>query len=186
MKTADALLVVRRFDQTVDDAFGRLRGVPAADRFFYALSELADFSLLWFVAAAAKSLNSDDEIRDLTRFAALITAESVIVNGGIKSLFQRTRPEHNGPRPHRLRQPRTTSFPSGHASAAFTAAALLSEGSSAAPLWYGLATVVAMSRIHVKIHHASDVVAGAAIGVGLGAVATRVWPRAEWLRSPRG
>ena len=41
-----------------------------------------------------------------------------------------------------------------------------------------LAGVVASSRVYVKIHHASDVVAGAAIGVGLAAVARRVWPQA--------
>jgi membrane-associated phospholipid phosphatase len=29
----------------------------------------------------------------------------------------------------------------------------------------------------VKMHHASDVIAGAAIGVGLAAIARRVWPK---------
>jgi membrane-associated phospholipid phosphatase len=186
VRAAETILAVRRFDQTVDTAFGRIRGIPTADRFFYAVSELADFSLLWYIAATAKSLSSDDEVRDLARFSVLITTESALVNGGVKSFFQRTRPQHDGPRPHKLRQPLTTSFPSGHASAAFTAAALLSEGSSAWPVWYGLATVVALSRVHVKIHHASDVVAGAVLGAALGVIARRIWPRAEWLRPRRG
>ena len=60
--------------------------------------------------------------------------------------------------------PLTSSFPSGHASAAFCAAGLLSEGSRLEPAYYALAAVVAASRVHVKIHHASDVVAGAAVG----------------------
>jgi len=37
--------------------------------------------------------------------------------------------------------------------------------------------VVSTSRAYVKIHHASDVVAGAAIGIGLGVLARRLWPR---------
>jgi hypothetical protein len=60
---------------------------------------------------------------------------------------------HEGDRPHSLRQPLTSSFPSGHASAAFVAAALLSDRRPLPEkaLWYGLAGVVASSRVHVKI-----------------------------------
>jgi membrane-associated phospholipid phosphatase len=36
--------------------------------------------------------------------------------------------------------------------------------------------VVALSRIHTKIHHASDVVGGIAIGLVLGQVARRIVP----------
>ena len=58
---------------------------------------------------------------------------------------------------------------------AFCAAALLSDGDERwAPVYYGLALVVAWSRVHVNIHHASDVVAGMAIGALLGEVSTRI------------
>ena len=81
------------------------------------------------------------------------------------------------PNAYHLRRPLTSSFPSGHASAAFTAASLLSEGSSSWPLYYGLANLVAVSRVYVKIHHASDVVGGVVIGIVLGRAARRLWPR---------
>jgi undecaprenyl-diphosphatase len=70
----------------------------------------------------------------------------------------------------------SSSFPSGHASAAFTAAGILAEDSRAWPLWYLLAGLVASSRVHVKIHHASDVVGGAVLGIALGRMARRAWP----------
>jgi undecaprenyl-diphosphatase len=35
---------------------------------------------------------------------------------------------------------------------------------------------VALSRVHVRIHHASDVVGGVAVGVALGALAKKAWP----------
>jgi undecaprenyl-diphosphatase len=168
---------VARFDEAVDELFDHLRGRPPLDRFFYATSELADFSLLWHLVGSARALGADDPVRDFARFSLLIGAESVLVNGGVKSLFGRRRPVHEGERPHRLRQPLTSSFPSGHASAAMVAAALLSEGSRAAPLWYAAAGLVASSRVYVRIHHASDVLAGAALGVALGAAARRLWPR---------
>jgi undecaprenyl-diphosphatase len=46
----------------------------------------------------------------------------------------------------------------------------------AAPLYYGLAAIVATSRVHVKVHHASDVVAGAVIGIAYAEVVRRLWP----------
>jgi membrane-associated phospholipid phosphatase len=82
--------------------------------------------------------------------------------------------------PERLgvRRPVTSSFPSGHASSAVFAATLLSEGHTRrAPLWFALAGVVAASRPYAKLHHTSDVVAGAATGLTLALVARRLWPR---------
>ena len=94
--------------------------------------------------------------------------ESALTNGAVKSLFRRIRPAdyadidfHHG-----LRRPVTSSFPSGHATAAFCAAVLLGGG----PGWYGAAAAVAATRVYVRLHHASDVVAGAAFGVALGLV----------------
>ncbi len=152
-----------------------VRGRPLADRVAYSLSELGNFSLIWYALAAAKASRSDEPIRDLARFAAIIGAEFALVNGGIKALFNRERPATDDDHPHELRNPSTSSFPSGHATSAFTAAALLSEGSRSGPVYYSLATAVAASRVYVRLHHASDVVGGIAIGIGLGAVARRVW-----------
>src|SRR3546814_6453657 len=116
--------------------------------------------------------------RSAGRLAASLGVESDRVNVGVKRLFRRHRPvwEEDRPRPDRLRTPRTSSFPSGHASSAFTAAGVLSHGDPLWPVYYGVAIVVASSRVYVKIHHASDVVAGAALGVGLAALARRALP----------
>ena len=114
--------------------------------------------------------------REAARLALALAAESALVNGAVKSLFNWERPLHEDDRPHNLRQPLTSSFPSGHASAAFMAATLLAERSRVKPLWYGLAGVVAASRIHVRIHHASDVVVGAGIGLALGRLIRRAVP----------
>jgi len=161
----------------LDDAFDRawegLRGHPVADRIFYTASQLGDFSLLWHLLGVTRGLASDDGIREAARLSAALAIESVLVNGAVKSLFLRERPAHSDERPHHLRQPLTSSFPSGHASAAFMAATLLAERTRMKPLWYALAGVVAASRVHTRIHHASDVVAGAALGLTLGRVARK-------------
>ena len=90
--------------------------------------------------------------------------------------MRRARPTGHHLRPHRLRRPRTSSFPSGHATSGFLAASLLAEDSATPLTWYALAGVVAASRVHVRIHHASDVVAGAVMGVAAGRLVRRRWP----------
>ena len=173
---------VRRFDDRVDRAFDHLRGNPVADRVFYGASALGDHSLIWVMLAAARGLRSGSSdgglhLRAAVRAVAGLGVESALVNQGIKNLFRRSRPLATTPRPLSLRKPRSSSFPSGHATSAFCAAGLLADGDPAfAPAYYAIATIVAASRIHVRIHHASDVVAGIPIGIALGWVGRRLHP----------
>ncbi|HEX7168524.1 MAG TPA: phosphatase PAP2 family protein [Acidimicrobiales bacterium] len=164
------------FDRAVDEAFDRLRGRPGFDRLFYAASELGDHGLIWLMFGALRGLRSEHDWHAAVRLGLGVGAESAIVNLGIKSLFRRRRPAFEGIRPHRLRKPRTSSFPSGHATSAFTAAGLLSENDDLWPLYYAVAVLVAASRVYVRIHHASDVVAGVAVGVALGRLGRKLFP----------
>ena len=166
----------KHFDHRVDSAFDRLRGVPVVDRVFYAASELGDFSLIWFLLGGIRALRCEDSWRAMRRVGVALGAESLFVNLVVKSMFRRTRPQVTFDRPLRLRIPKTSSFPSGHATSAFSAAPLLAEDDPWAPLYYLVGAVVAVSRVHVKIHHASDVVAGAALGLVLGYGVRRLVP----------
>jgi undecaprenyl-diphosphatase len=56
------------------------------------------------------------------------------------------------------------------------AAVLLSDRSKFAPLYAATATAIALSRIHVRIHHASDIVGGVVVGGLLGAAVKRLRP----------
>jgi len=170
---------ISRFDDRVDRAFDGVRGNPVADRVFYGASELGDFSLVWFMLGAARGLRSERDWHAAVRVGVGLAVESALVNGVIKSVFRRRRPPTDGfvhvlP----LRRPRTSSFPSGHATSAFSAAALLSEDDALWPLYYVIAMVVAASRVYVKMHHASDVLAGAALGALMGRAARLAFPLA--------
>ena len=140
-------------------------------------SHLGDWSLIWHLLDTALGLRRSTEPAHVARVAIAIGGESLLVNQGIKRLFNRGRPVPDPDVAARIRTPRTSSFPSGHASAAFTAAGLLSEHDRALkPLLYGVAVVVATSRIHTRMHHASDVVGGAVVGIGLARAYKRWWP----------
>ena len=168
--------LVTRFDEAVDGWFDHLRGHPVPDRIFYAASELGDFSLLWLLLASARSLRSERDQKAAVRVGIWSLAESVLVNGVVKSCFRRQRPVWDAVRPHHLRMPLTSSFPSGHATAAASNVVLLSEDDPMWPLYVVLGVVVATSRVYVKIHHASDVAAGLGVGAALGLLAKRRWP----------
>jgi undecaprenyl-diphosphatase len=134
------------------------------------LSSAADHSLIWHAAGLTTALARGGDLKFAAKFAAAIGIESALTNGPVKSLFQRVRPADYAEIEfsHGLRRPITSSFPSGHATAAFCAATLLGGGG-----WYGAATAVAATRVYVRLHHASDVAAGAAFGLALGVAMRR-------------
>jgi undecaprenyl-diphosphatase len=167
------------FDRRVDDQFERrLRHRDGANRLFYRASAVGDHGLVWMALAGVQALRrrNGDWSRPLLRAVIGLMVESVVVNGPIKWIFRRQRPVQVTPRPLHLRQPRSSSFPSGHASAAFFGAALLRDRDPWWPLYYVIAVIVAASRVHVRIHHASDVVGGIVVGTVLGEVARAVVP----------
>jgi membrane-associated phospholipid phosphatase len=48
------------------------------------------------------------------------------------------------------------------------------DGPRVGVVWWKLAALVAVSRAYVRIHHGSDVVAGAVLGTALGVIGRRV------------
>jgi undecaprenyl-diphosphatase len=168
--------LVAHFDATVERAVDGIRG-PELDQIFYALSAAGDHSKIWHSLAWLRGVASGrpDEAR---RMSTALAIESFVTNVVIKTAIGRVRPdrpESDAPLPYGMRVPITSSFPSGHATAAFTAAVFLSDDDpKLAPLWFGLAGAVAFSRVYVRMHHASDAVAGAAIGLALGAGLRRI------------
>ncbi len=166
-------------DRAADRGLDRLRGRPVADRVFYGASALGDHSLIWLMLGALRGLRSEHDWKAAIRVGVILGAESALVNVGIKSLFRRTRPpwqQENIPGRIKLRRPLTSSFPSGHATSAFTAAGLLADDDPLWPAYYALAVLVATSRVYVRVHHASDVLGGVPIGIALGRLGRRVLP----------
>ncbi|MGD9998616.1 MAG: phosphatase PAP2 family protein [Ilumatobacteraceae bacterium] len=161
------------FDARADRGFEPLRRSRALACTFRVASDIGDFSLVWHVIGLAYGLGIRREPGEVVAFVLLIGAESLLVNQGIKRLFRRRRPTVDGDPRTRVRVPRTSSFPSGHASSAAFAATLLVvwTGGPWAPLWIAIAAVVAISRAVVRIHYASDVIAGAITGLALAQIA---------------
>jgi undecaprenyl-diphosphatase len=159
-----------RCDLAIDRAVDRARS-PALDGIAYRLSSSADHSLLWNLCGTLTAIARGDDVGFAARFVGAMGVESLLTNGVIKSAFRRVRPAAYEDLVFRygLHRPITSSFPSGHATAAFCAARLLGGGAG----WYTLAAAVASTRVYVRLHHASDVVAGATFGLVLGSALRR-------------
>ena len=150
----------------------------STDRAAYIASELADYSVGWHLLNPAVALARPGREVHAVRMAVTLGVESALVNGAIKPLFKRERPVGwEDVATLQVRRPKTASFPSGHASSAAVAAILLSDAAPALrPVWWAAAGVVAGSRIYTRMHHASDVLAGAAVGTVIGLAAKRLVP----------
>lgn len=163
------------FDDRVDALLEQLRGHRLADRIFTTASHAGDFSLIWHGLGIARGIakGRPDQVVVL---AAMLGAESLIVNQGVKRLFRRERPTVTGDDRLQVRRPTTSSFPSGHASSAAFAAMVLSgwDGPKVGMIWWQIAAIVGLSRAYVRIHHGSDVVAGALVGALMGVAGRRI------------
>lgn len=111
-------------------------------------------------------------------------AVAILATGGVtlavKVAVGRNRP-YNGNdsdsyRPFHNTKTSGTSFPSGHASVSFAFASVVADEYDdwrVDGLSYGAATAVSISRIYQDRHWLSDIVGGAAIGIGIGKWARR-------------
>lgn len=93
---------------------------------------------------------------------------------GLKFLIARPRPDDLGTVPQ-LPDP---TFPSGHTSNAFSFATTLSYyHRKVAPFLFAWATLIAFSRVFLGFHYFTDLLGGAAVGIVISLVITRIAKR---------
>jgi membrane-associated phospholipid phosphatase len=148
---------------------------PSLDRSMRRLTRAADNARISLGASALLIATRGRQGRRAALYGmASVAAASTIVNGVIKPLARRRRPDPvalNVPMARLARMPRHPSFPSGHSASAFAFATGVAHvlPREALPL-YLVASVVAYSRVHTGVHFPADVVAGSVIGSALGGI----------------
>lgn len=164
------------FDEAGDRVLEPLRNNRASKTLFGVASTVGDFSIVWHIIGLLRAVGSTHRLMQALALSLALGVESLIVNQGVKKLFKRERPTASGDHRFDVRTPSTSSFPSGHASSATFAAIVLTSftGWPLAALWVGIAIVVALSRVVVRIHHLSDIVGGIVTGAILGTIAVPV------------
>jgi membrane-associated phospholipid phosphatase len=157
-------------DLRVDQLLEPTRNFKPTIWLFTTATALGDFGMLWHIVGIVRAVTDHTRTKQALILSALMGVESLILNQGIKPFFKRQRPTVKGDTRFKIRKPRTSSFPSGHASSAFFAAVVLTRWSTwpAIATWFVFAVIVATSRVAVRIHHATDIFAGALIGSAMG------------------
>jgi undecaprenyl-diphosphatase len=145
---------------------------PTLDRAMSRLSRAADYSRLSLASAGILALTGGGAGRRAARVGlAAVGVTAAVINLVAKPLGRRGRPDRIAqevPFARHVRMPISSSFPSGHSAAAFAFATGVARVMplAGAPL-YGLAALVAYSRVHTGVHYPGDVVAGSLMGVVL-------------------
>jgi undecaprenyl-diphosphatase len=139
------------------------------DRAVIAYSALGNRGFLWVAGGVIVGLATD-------RLSAIPLVAAVVwitlgLNYAIKRRVRRLRPVERRGRAPLIIAPTTPSFPSSHAAMASAGAIALSLYVPVmSPLFATLAVLMAASRVHIGVHHVSDVVVGLAVGACTGAV----------------
>lgn len=142
---------------------------PVLNSIMIFITTLGDKGYLWI--AATVILLIPKKTRKIGIISGVALLGSLIVNNEIiKNLVRRPRPFMTFtelriliPRPSQF------SFPSGHSSSSFAAAAVFYRY---LPKKFGvpamvMACLIAFSRLYIGVHYPTDVLAGAMVGVGL-------------------
>lgn len=167
---------IELFDRMADRALDPLRNIPLVDLVSSVASAVGDHGLIWFALGLRRARQRGRPRTVAVRAVAFAGVVTPAVNSSLKQIVRRVRPATYTHRSLPVRIPRTTSFPSGHALAAWCAATLLADSDPLAWAYYSIATVISVSRVHLRLHHASDVVAGAMLGAGLGRLGRALFP----------
>ena len=150
---------------------------PLLEKVLPRLTSSANHGMLWFGIAGV--LAASGQRRAAVRGLSSLLVASSVANVPAKHATRRSRPQLSPvPLPRQLtRQPKTSSFPSGHSAsaAAFAVGVGLERPLLAAPVGV-LAAGVAYGRVYTGVHYPGDVVAGAALGAACAVAVKRVWP----------
>ena len=139
----------------------RAIGSPFLDAFFSTVTRLGDWGWFWILVAAAMLFFPKTRRMGLEMGIALILG-GLICNVFLKNVTARIRPCD-------------FSFPSGHAAVSFEGAVTIlrhhRKWGIAALI---LAVVIAFSRLYLRVHYPSDVIAGTIIGTLNAFLAARI------------
>jgi len=162
---------LRRLDRRVLRAMRTRYHSSGAERAMRSLGTAGEWGAAWAAIGLAAAA-VDPPMRERWLRAAAVGPASIGINYAVKLAVRRRRP--------RLRRlpplagaPSELSFPSAHATASLAAATAMARVAPGASLpLYGLAGAICVTRPYLGMHYPSDVLAGAALGLAIGAA----WP----------
>lgn len=128
---------------------------------------LGNLGLIWVGISIIFILRTESRQIGITIIAALIIT-SILGEGIIKHIIKRKRPfiKMNLCDQLIIGTPSSYSFPSGHTASSFAVSAVfVAIDSNISIIIIAISTIIALSRIYLKVHYVSDVIGGAILGL---------------------
>lgn len=139
---------------------------PILDKAMVIITSLGNEGAIWIVIAGFLIINKKYRKIGLMVLGALILS-TILGEGILKHLVQRIRPSADIPAVNLLiSKPLSYSFPSGHTTSSFAVAGVLAKYlKKYAFIFWGVASLVAFSRLYLYVHYPTDVLAGIILGL---------------------
>jgi undecaprenyl-diphosphatase len=136
------------------------------DKVMITSTHLGNNGAIWIVIILLLMINKKYRKIGFIALGALILS-AILGEGILKHLVQRTRPCVNIPAIDMLiKKPSSYSFPSGHSASAFAVAAVLANYFKKYKfVLFGLALLIAFSRLYLYVHYPTDVLTGVVLGL---------------------
>ena len=129
---------------------------------------MGNLGVIWLIISILMLLKVEDRIIGISVILALILT-TIIGEGIIKHIVKRNRPFQNHEDELLINKPITYSFPSGHTASSFAALAVfLQMNGKLGLIMSPIATLIAFSRIYLKVHYPTDVIFGIVLGITCG------------------
>jgi undecaprenyl-diphosphatase len=176
------LEALNSLDLTILHFFNQTLASPQLDRFWLFVTQMHKSPVMLSVMASlliwVVYIYRFDSLKLFLGLGLAIALADAIAYRGIKKNFERLRPFQNPEISESVRHVGTShgpSFPSNHAANCFAAAVVLSWyfGRNRAT-FFGVAALVAISRVALGVHYPSDVLAGAILGFFVGWLVTQL------------
>ena len=182
----DRLKPLDKLDADLFIKINHLNHTPFLNRFFYFITAVFTGGSAWYGLMLLARLHNKPLGKKILSEAILpLALATTIVELPIKSYFRRKRPFIAIIQAIAVGvKPGSWSFPSGHSASAFAGAFLFSRYFPRFKgIFYGIAALVAFSRVYLGDHYPGDVMAGATFGTLFAWLFhQRRWP---WERSKR-
>ena len=163
---------IRSIDRWVIDNISRIHS-PTLNIIMKAASRSANVGIIWWIVILPFIINREWRSIGLNFVISLCFAH-VMGEGLIKHLVKRVRPCHGLDDDEQIiNRPRFYSFPSGHTTASFSMVGVaIYRG---LPLYVVIpiliaALLISFSRIYLRVHYLSDVLAGIVLGLTCSAI----------------
>ena len=138
---------------------------------------LGNLGLLWIGISILFILRNKSRKIGVVLICALILT-SLLGEGLIKHIVKRKRPfiKMNICDQLIIGTPSTYSFPSGHTASSFAVSAVfIAISSKISIIIIIISTLIALSRIYLKVHYVSDVIGGAILGLFCGTITAHLF-----------